>query len=632
MAGKICKMCGAIKPATEEHWYVSKIINGKIYYRGTCRECVEKYGYKAHGGRASAGVLSPEGNHIYSATDFVSALITLSRNDVGRLASISEAEFKSKTRSSAFLRKTGMSFKDIKSMAFEQLRRDGYANPEDIRLPAGVYMIVGDSHGKWTRRPMFDLLRRVSRELRVDAVIHVGHIVDDDNEISYLWDDFDNLVVVAKPEELRTVHRYVADNSLRWRIVRDRIAAGGVNICNQELISDYARVPLRLLDSQLFEDRTICNLHRLERAPRCTDAEAEYIASPGCVCEPHIVKTIRQIDFKEGYIQKLAYPTGFSKYRRASQLSRLWNQGFILLKVTSAGSFLLQCQIHTVGKQKACAIFDKIYTSSGVEKPDRKIMAVADTHSPEFDPRVLEVQKQIAKRFAGDCLVDLGDIISFGSLNHHSMERGEISEYASKDIMKECAVAHAILKARGSWAPWKRRVLLYANHERFCQDFVRKNPQLASLLNVPTLLAVESAGYELVAHKTPLKIGPFLFIHGDMKLYGETGRLPDKLSKAFNIKRNMAVVHGHTHSSEIRQRSYSVPMSGTTNQLYNETAASYWNQGCALCSSYKEAAFVQIIDCVYGRSWYADEVISGLGAKGLLPKKMLFSINYKESQ
>ena len=634
MPSKVCKVCMLPKEENADNFYVTKVIDGRPYYRGVCRQCNKEHGPELRLGRDAKFAprmpdIRPE-EYEYKIDDFTAALVRLSRNDMDRLENITAEDFKKKTNSGSFLKKSGVDFNDVKDAARRQLALQGFANPDTGIMGEGTYLVVSDSHGKWCKRPMFELLNNLQKHLKFTGIVHVGHMLDDDNDVSYLWNNFKNLTVVAKPEELAVIQQQKVLHRYKYNIVRNKVMLGDVTICNQELISDYVKTCLKTLDSQLFEGKTICNLHRQERAARCTDSALQYIASPGGICEPHIVKCIKQIDFGAGFQTRLVYPESFSKYRRAEQLTRLWNQGVILLKVTKSGTYMLQARINDIDGEKAVAVFDKVYVGSRVEKPDEKTFVVADSHVPDIDPHVLSVQKQIAQKFQADILVDLGDACSFKALNHHVMGRGEIQDYMNEDLLQECGMAHWILRERASWCQWRSKHIMFANHERFCTDFVKKNPQLGTLLSVPALLDIEGAGYKMTSHKHPLRIGPFTYVHGDMKLYGESGKLHDKLSRAFSIRQDEALVFGHIHSAAIRQRAYSVGFCGLMDQMYNETAATYWTQGCALCSELGGKAFVQLIDCIDGRSWYGNEIYSGLsGGHVKYPANTGFRIQYK---
>jgi hypothetical protein len=413
-------------------------------------------------------------------------------------------------------------------------------------------------------------------------------------------------------------------------VVRGTIKLGDLTVINQELITDYVRSSLKSVDAKIFPGKTVCNLHRPERTPRCSSNGINYVAAPGCLCEPHIVKCIKQIDFSNGFQTKMVYPDTFIKYRRAAQLSKIWDQGMIMVKVDRHGvAHILQCPIQDLKSDKVTSVFDKIYCNDRVFNPEIKAFVVGDTHCPDFDIHVLDVQQQIARLFKGNLLVDLGDASSMVGINHHTMGRREIQSYANASLVKEASMTHWILKERTKCSAYDDCIMLFANHERFSTDFIKKNPQFSELLNIRTLLNTDDAGYTLVPHKTPYKAGPFTFIHGDMDLYGESGKVADKLSRAFDIGPGKALVFGHVHSAGVRSRTYSLGMGGLMNQMYNETSATYWTQGCSLCTSYKGLAFVQLIDCIEGRSWYGNEILSGLVPTMKFPTAATFSIKYE---
>lgn len=633
---RTCRQCGRkgiIDSGAEgkDDFHRTKVYKGKVYYRGVCKDCYSPKAKMTENGERERVVETVQSEeHKYVKEDFARALIDLSRHSMDRLQAITQKEFERKTKAAKFLRKSGVSYLEVMESATALLKTMGYDHPVEAEYDEGLYLVVGDSHGKHTKRNMFKLLNSLNKNLKIDRIIHVGHMLDDDNDVSYLWDDFDNLTILSKPEELKYVNRYNQNLGDIHEIVRGTIKLGDLTVVNQELVTDYVRTNLQAVNSNIFPGKTVCNLHRPERTPRCSSDGINFIASPGCLCEPHIVRTIKQIDFTDGYQVKQAYPDSFIKYRRAAQLSKVWDQGLILVKVDSNGvAFVLQCPIQTVDTDKVTVVFDKVFHNDRkVTEPDRKIFVVGDTHVPDFDIHVLDVQNQIAQKFQAEHLVDLGDLATMAGVNHHTMGRREIREYANASLVKEASLAHWVLKQRLEYSDYKTATLLYANHERFSEDFIKKNPQFAELLNIRTLLGVDDAGYSLVPHKVPLKVGAFTFVHGDMDLYGESGKVYDKLSRAFDIGQGRALVFGHVHSAGIRSRTYSVGMSGTMNQMYNETSATYWTQGCSLCCEYEGKAFTQLIDIIDGRAWYGDNILSGLSPSIKFPAVGTFSIKY----
>ena len=94
-------------------------------------------------------------------------------------------------------------------------------------------------------------------------------------------------------------------------------------------------------------------------------------------------------------------------------------------------------------------------------------------------------------------------------------------------------------------------------------------------------------GYELVPLKKILKIGSIKFLHGEMKMFGQTGGKLEKSSRTFGKD----VFIGHIHRPEIRQGCYSLGLTGLLDQSYNEPTASNWLHGFGLCNQFE------------GRSW-----------------------------
>jgi hypothetical protein len=531
----------------------------------------------------------------------VQALLLISRHDAKRLGELSESDFLRKINLEP--KDLTVPYEDIKKEVLSELRGMGLTNPSNIELKEGKYIIVGDSHGKKTKQKMFDLLKIASDTIGVSNVIHIGHILDDDNDMNYNWGAFDNLIILSKKEELRIIESKKKSN---WGysnsrvsqskvdttiVVRDYISLGnGIVIMNQDFISDYVKTPIRSLEQELLDESAIVSCHRQEFFTKCSDEMSHiYYASPGCICEPHVIKTIRQIDFTEGKEIKVAYHDGFQKYRKMEQLMKLWNQGFLVANVDAFGNVtIIPCAIETImgGKTYATSYFDKIITNNGVENPDKKIFITGDAHCPLHDINILDIQEQICKDYGADILVNLGDTHNFGSLNHHEMERGK---KITDDILKESAYGYHVLKLMREWA--KECHILYGNHERFAKDFTDKFPQLSSLLDFQFLCGVEGLGYKVTDLKEVLRIGPCKFIHGDMKMYNQGGSMLEKASRTFG----KYTFVGHIHRPEKRFNAISVGFSGKLDQGYNEPSASSWMHGFGMCNIYKGVQFPTVI-------------------------------------
>lgn len=524
-----------------------------------------------------SGGQTSEEEKSFLVAQLVNAYLTIIRYDPHRISTLCEKEFLKKVNLDHS--KLPISFAQLRIKADNELERLGFKNPENIKLGKGTYLIVGDSHGKHTKKSMFALLRKLNDYLKPDKIIHLGHILDDDNDISYDWGVFDNLVVLAKIEELKFVQDQRNKFAFKYDIVRDSIEIGDLVVLNQDMISDYVKTPIQNLDSEIFDPKVIVNCHRHEFFTRCTNEGVSYVASPGCLCEDHIIRTIKQIDFNDGKIVKQAYWEGFSKYRRMQHMNKYWEMGCLVLHVDGDGNTTpIPCCIQKVNAGFATSYFDKIITSKGVYNPEKKIFVNGDLHCCDHNPNILDIQEKICKDYVPDVTVNLGDTHNYSALNHHLMDKG--IPIIGKNVLKESAETHFVLKRIASWS--KENHLIYGNHERFAKDFIKKFPQFDGYLDFPFLCSIHSLGYKLTELKRVLTIGSAKFIHGDIIMYGQVGTKIEKASRTFG--RNVFV--GHIHYPAIRFGCYSIGLTGEMDQSYNEPAASRWIHGLGLCNQY----------------------------------------------
>lgn len=523
----------------------------------------------------------------------VNALLEICRDEFSRLESIRENAFLEKVNLEKD--KLPISFTELKKKCKEELIARGLGNPDNINLKSGTYVIIGDSHGKHTKKDMFALLEKVNDTLKPNKIIHVGHILDDDNDISYDWGKFHNLIIVAKAEELRTIQDQRNKFKFNYDISIGSVTINDLFITNQDIISDYVKTPISSLDPQIFdEDKVIVNCHRLEFSTRCRNQGASYFASPGCLCESHIIRTIKQIDFEDGRVIKQANHDGFIKYRRMKHTNNYWEQGMIVVQMDDNKNYTVTpCAIKHTSKGFATSYFDKIITSKGVFKPDTKIFINGDMHCDKHDVDVLDIQEQICKDYKPDIQVNVGDTFNYSSLNHHVMDRGGV--IMDKKIIDEAAQTHFVLKRVSKWA--NKSHLIFGNHERFAGDFIEKYPQFEKLLDFRFMCDIEEMGYQLTPLKNVLKIGSAKFVHGEIRMYGQTGSKLEKASKTFG--RDIFI--GHIHRPEIRFGCYSVGLSGELDQEYNECESSNWLHGFGMCNQFMGQSFLTTIAIVNNR-------------------------------
>lgn len=536
----------------------------------------------------------------------------LARHCPNRLKEITRESLLAKTAAHGV---KDFNYENVMAIAHQMLDELGANMPQGKQFGPGTYIVVGDSHGTHTKRDVFVLLGVLQKMLN-GTIIHIGGILDDNNDASICWSELKDVVVVAKREELRLLCSKPEDepegptgvggvvevvgkvsesatygNHFEHEIVRDHVFLGDLRVGNQETIGDYVNTPLSALNRNMFDQSAIVNLHRQELFTRTTHNEYTQIFSPGCLCEQHIRKTIRQIDFVHDKTQKVAYHSGFSKYGKQEVAARAWEQGLCVVHVHQDGSFdVIQSRIYPTPVGYACSYGDKIITKNGAITPDKKIFFNADTHCDRHDPAVLSLQEQFCEDYKPDICVDGGDFLNNKAFNHHIMKQSMSMVVANHDAMNELAHAKWVLRRRSAWA--KRNILLYGNHERFGQDMVDRMPQISKFMDLEFLLNLSAMGIELVELKQMAAVGPLKFMHGDMKMIGAVGGR--KIDKAFNtFGRN--TIMGHSHSPAIRFGCYVVGHSGLPDQEYNETKASGWMQGFGFANVVDDVAFITLV-------------------------------------
>lgn len=516
-----------------------------------------------------------------SYNSFVQSLIDLSRNDVDRLMNIDKDEFVRKTNSYGLI--TYEYFQRIKKDAYKVIQNSGFCNLKETFFDDGIYLIVGDSHGKHTKTKMFTLLKTLNKNLKFDKIIHVGHILDDDNEISYCWKDFDNLLILARSEELETLQNIKVKENYKYEIIRKNVFLGELEIANQEMISDFVKTGVSSLDSYRYNNPTIISCHRQEFDNKVSWKENVFGASPGCLCEKHIVKTVKQIDFLNGGQVKEVRPSCFSKYRRQDEMNEYWEQGFIIVEIKNTKYSIVPCRVQKVGENYATSYFDKIYIGSNVAKPTKKIFVNADIHCDFHDNDIIDLQEKIVHDYVPDVYVNLGDLINNKSINHHELSKGY---HISKDYFDEYLSYFNLVERLSSWA--KDVYLIKGNHERFMSDFCSKFPQLSNIFNSLIDAPLVKNKWKVKQLKEVLEIDGVKFIHGDLNFFGQSGKTLEKIAKTFGEN----TVSGHSHYTSIRFGCHSIGFSGLFNQEYNETTCSRWNHGFAIVNIYKGVPFI----------------------------------------
>lgn len=548
-------------------------------------------------------------------------LVDMSRGEVQRLLDRTEDDFLNKTDRNRDELDPDFNFEEIRELALDIMKRQGYFYPESKEFQNGRFLIVGDSHGKETPRGVFSLLKQMDKELHFDAIIHIGHILDDEWDISCCWEEFKNkLIVLAKKEELEIL----AGRSEGYDIIRSKIDLGGLTVKNQDIVTNEYSVGLAgnaTNKDQYFSGTTIFNLHRIELDTRTTeDRQIIQIYTPGCLCRRHVS---RHINMSASFNKRRKASKAINAtIRRKEHQTNFWEQGLAIVDLDKCGEFdVTLCPIHQIDDFGfATSYGKKIFTENKVCNPDMKIFINADPHSDLHDPECLDLQEQICKEYSPHRMVNLGDSLNNQAFNHHMMSRNEV---IFNDALKELAVTNFIFSRMRKWAP--EMYLLFGNHERFLTDFCKKMPQLSKLLDFSFLVGLEDLKIQLTDHKVPLHMGPLVFIHGEMVMFGARGG--NKMDKARQTFGNN-VVMGHTHSPATRQSCHTIGYCGMQDQGYNEPHASKWTQGYAYANIFKGKSFIHNMTMKPGFGFFAGKLFSVKNPRNWILNDFKASIKY----
>lgn len=542
------------------------------------------------------------------ASRIVDWLVGVVRADPDVLAALDKDTFDTKLEKvfsnpdSHFVRSdVTLGFEEIRNLAMEQIDTLGMTYPKFRELGKGRYVIVGDSHGKNTPSGMFRLLNNINKNLKPDYIIHIGDMSDDDDEISYDWKQFPNLIVVGSMPELHMFKKQVH----QYDVVIKQVRLGNLVVENQYDSGDYVKKSVGRIDPLTVPSTVIVNTHRHEMYSHCAYKNNRVIMSPGCLCRRHTIRTVKQLIFKDGYpTTRQTHPHGYKKYNKQEQDSSRWEQGLIIVEVDENGiAYSNLCRIKQTKLGYTTAYCGTVFGETKTVGAEQRIFFNGDMQCLYQDPQVLDIQEQFCLDYKPDSHVNVGDLLNNQGLAHHLggtsgagffMDGKGVIKYT--DTIKEVAASRYLMKRMRTWAP--KSYLVMGNHERFATDFAKKMPQLQELMSLKTLLDTDEMDINVTNLGCTLDFGCIRFIHGDVKIWGGAGG--SKLDKV-SINYGRDTVMGHIHYPAIRSGSYSVPMSGLLNQEYNEVDASQWMQGFGNADIYDGESFITVTSIINGR-------------------------------
>jgi metallophosphoesterase superfamily enzyme len=160
------------------------------------------------------------------------------------------------------------------------------------------------------------------------------------------------------------------------------------------------------------------------------------------------------------------------------------------------------------------------------EKADgaSRLMACGDAHFPFVDKQAIEALESVIKTWRPDYLVLLGDIVDFYQLSRFNKDPGRTLK-----LQEDIDMATEFLGNIRSLVGGDCKIFfIEGNHEHRLRKWLNNHPEVASLksLSLPHLLQLEKWDMNYVSITETLKIGDFVFVHGDYnrKWSGQSGR------------------------------------------------------------------------------------------------------------
>jgi hypothetical protein len=181
-----------------------------------------------------------------------------------------------------------------------------------------------------------------------------------------------------------------------------------------------------------------------------------------------------------------------------------------------------------------------------------KFVALFDAHvgyelvnghrRPLHDPQAISVAMQFIKDFTPDHVILGGDMLDCAAISHHNKDKAGKTEG-----LRVLADAKELI--RTVIDPLEQSVkgrLVYhtGNHEKWLDDLIEKQPGLAGIVDIKSVLKLTSR-WEVIPQGQPSKLDKMVFVHGD-QLKG--GQHPAKAAvEAY--QRNVFFGHFHTHAT-----------------------------------------------------------------------------------
>ena len=581
---KQCTICGEVKPLLDFYYAKDK---GVKRYKSACKECMKAKATK-HYHTSRYGHYNSNDSKIKTKdkVDLVTKYLDACDYNPNNLDCITKDKFRR-----LFKIDEQFDFKQLKHDVLKRLEDMGYCNPTTLDLAtAGNYLIIGDTFGKKTSTNKFQMLVHLADRINAKAIIAIGHNTDDYNDVSNAFTKFDIPVYfIPVKNELKDIQTYCTEADQNSHIILDKITVGDITIRNQEHITPYVKTAISSLDPLIYKGKCIVNCTRHEYFQRTATGAPSYIASPGAMAEPHVIRVAYKLTLANGGRVNVT-PVGrdsFLKYRKNDIDKDLWECGCIVVNYDMVHTNINMVRIQEHEGYASCVYFDQtqgIYVDShGARNITPDVAILSDMHAPYVDlgtynKLLTALSNQKPRRITVN-----GDFLDCRSMNPHN-------EYEARqaDFEYELTTAEGVAAGLAEVAPLN---ILFGNHEDFIRRFTNQYPQLWKFIKraiddrlTPYAKVAWCDTDAMFNHATDI-----LVTHGSNKLYGISGKQIEKLAKSCPC----GVIMGHTHSPTIRFGVYCAGCLCNYDQQYNNSITHNWQHGYILTYSKDNRTYIQ---------------------------------------
>jgi predicted phosphodiesterase len=341
----------------------------------------------------------------------------------------------------------------------------------------------------------------------------------------------------------------------------------------------------------------IVNCTRQELAVRPSPGvPRNFIASPGCLADPHVVTTINRLILSNG--EKISLrPTNkdsYHKHRKNETDKMLWERGYILIRKGEVIQRRIFCHKDKKGLVAATIAGDGVITHFGTKVPALRLLVLSDLHLPYGDVELLGKLRDSAEPFFQ--VIFNGDIFDCRSFNPHNSYEASHTDLQRELCQCKMSLRHivdllsATQQARGGLAPEMK--FLWGNHEDFVRRFSQQYPQFASHFRGLFNDILKKHGSVVTEdHQSWFQLTPHTVIHhGSADIFGAGGNNLEKTARTFGTQ----AVIGHTHSPAIRFGVYRTGCLCKLAQGYNNAGMSNWAYGAAIIYASESHDFIEL--------------------------------------